>query len=182
VDSSNPYSPPETPAAGTSGFKPLGSLAQAARGNELNQARNTLIVIGLLTLAFNGFMYYNAPHEVNQLLNAEVQKAGFGAMIDPQARQNILTTLYALYGATAGLGLLFIFLGIIIKKFPVPITILSLVLYLAATALFACLEPMSLLQGIIVKVFIVLALVRAIRAARAYQEEVKAARLGDLAL
>jgi hypothetical protein len=43
--------------------KPLGSLAQAARGNELKQAQRILIVIGLLTVAANGFFLFNLPNE-----------------------------------------------------------------------------------------------------------------------
>jgi hypothetical protein len=58
---------PEAPPAVESP-KPLGSLAQAARGNELRQARWILIVIGLLTLAVNGAFLYNLPNEIQQAI------------------------------------------------------------------------------------------------------------------
>jgi len=48
--------------------KPLGSLAQAARGNELKQAQRILIAIGLLTLAVNGFSLYNLSNDIQQAI------------------------------------------------------------------------------------------------------------------
>jgi len=51
VDANNPYQPPVAQNA-----EPLGSLAQAARGNELKQAQRILIVIGVLTMGVNGFL------------------------------------------------------------------------------------------------------------------------------
>ena len=69
------------------------------------------------------------------------------------------------------LGALFIVLGLMVKSYPVPITILSLVLYVAATLAFAALDPQTIVQGFIFKIIIVVALVKAIQAALAYQRD-----------
>ena len=94
-------------------------------------------------------------------------------MASEQFRQTVTLFGYLVYGLPAFLGLLFVVFGLIIKKFPVPITIISLVLYVLATAAFALLSPMTLAQGIIMKVIIIFALVRAIKAAYAYQAHMK---------
>lgn len=157
--------------------KPLGSLAQAARGNEIKQAQRILIVIGLLTLGVNGFMLYNLPQEVQQVL-AKNQIPG----ANPAEIRATLTMMgYLIYGGAAALGLLFVIFGVVIHRFPVAITVTSLVLYLLATAIFALLSPATLAAGIIVKLVIIYALFRAILAARAYSSHTqKPALAGEL--
>jgi hypothetical protein len=58
VEANDPYQPPVAQS-----LEPLGSLAQAARGNELKQAQRILVVIGVLTMAGNGFLLFNLPNE-----------------------------------------------------------------------------------------------------------------------
>jgi len=164
VDADDPYKPPAAEAA-----KPLGSLAQSARGKELGQARTVLIVVGVLTLAANAFMMYNIPNEVQSVVREND--------VDPaqleQFKQTVSMFCYLIYGGAVLLGVLFIVFGVIVKKYPVPITITSLVLYILATLLFGLLEPMSLARGFIVKILIVVGLFRAIKAARAYESHTK---------
>jgi hypothetical protein len=80
---------------------------------------------------------------------------------------------YLFYGLPALLGLLFVVFGLIVKQFPVPITVTSLVLYVLATVAFGLLSPATLLQGIVVKVIFIIGLFRAIKAARAYQDHAR---------
>jgi hypothetical protein len=156
--------PDKPPVAET--LKPLGSLAQAARGNELNSAQRILLVIGILTLAINGFLLFNLPNEIqhaieqNQIAPEDVE----------QARQSGMIAGYLMYGLTTLLGVVFVIFGLVVKQFPLPITITSLVLYVSAIAGLGFLDPETLVQGIIMKVIIVFALIRAIKAARAYQD------------
>lgn len=151
----------------------LGSLAQAARGKQLNQARWTLIFIGALMLIVNGAFLYNSPSEVKKVLDKEIGQQG--ALANPahvkEAEQMLQLMAYVIYGGAALLGLLFIVFGLIIKLFPVPVTITSLVLYVLASAGFAILNPASLAQGILIKIIIVIGLFKAIQAAFAYQRE-----------
>jgi hypothetical protein len=145
--------------------KPLGSLAQAARGNELKQARWILIVIGLLTLAVNGAFLYNLPNEIQQVIQQnQVPPADVEAF-----RQAVTSEGYLVYGLPALMGVLFVLFGVIIYRFPVFITVTSLVLYVLATAAFANLDPQTLARGLIIKIFIIFGLFRAVGAARAYQ-------------
>lgn len=155
---------PEMPPAAASP-KPLGSLAQSARGNELKQAQRILIVIGALTLAVNGFSLYNLPNEIRQAIQ---QNQIPPANVEP-FRQAVTIIGYLIYGSAALLGVLFVVFGLIIKRYPVAITITSLVLYILATVVFGILAPGTLAAGLIMKIIIIVFLFRAIKAARAYQ-------------
>jgi hypothetical protein len=157
-------SPPNEPG--------LGSLAQSARGKQLNQARWLLIVIGLLTLGINGFIL------VKEL--GEVRDAVAAGRIPRGAVNTVYTLVYVIDGGAAALGLLFVIFGLIIKMFPVPITIISLILYILAAVGFAMLNFAflerdkffeTLWQGIIVKVIIIVAFIKAIQAAIAYERD-----------
>ncbi len=156
-------------------LKPLGSLAQAARGNELKQAQRILIGIGGLTMAVNGFFLLNLPNEIQQA----IQQNQIGPADAEQARQAMTILGGLIYGTAALLGLVFVIFGVIIKKFPVPITITSLVLYLLATVAFGLLDPTTLVAGLIIKVVIIYALFRAIQAARAYQAHTQKPKLAE---
>lgn len=170
MEANNPYEPP---TAGS--LPPLGSLAQAARGNELKSAQRILIVIGVLTLAVNGFLLYNLPNEIQLAINQN--------QIAPENvetfRQQATNSGYVIYGLPILLGCLFVIFGSIIKQYPVPITITSLVLYVLATAVFGLLAPETLVQGFIMKIIIIFALIRAIKAARAYRDHTQAASFGE---
>jgi hypothetical protein len=73
-----------------------------------------------------------------------------------------------------GLGVIFIILGVMVKSYPVPMTITGLVLYVLANAIFGLLDPAMLLQGVIIKIIVVVALIKAVQAALAYQREMSA--------
>src|SRR5579883_1934027 len=101
------------------GPKPLGSLAQAARGNELKQAQRILIVIGLLTVAANGFFIFNLPNEAQQA----IQQFNIPPGQQEEFRQRVAMMGYLLYGGPALLGVLFVVFGVIIHRFPVFATV-----------------------------------------------------------
>src|SRR5438105_7485559 len=106
-------SSPDQPAS-------LGSLAQSARGKQLNQARWILIVIGVIYIIGHGFMLYNTPKEVRQVLDAEVRKAQQpGMAVNPAEVKKVEQTLqlfcYLIYGGALALGILFVVFGLIVK-------------------------------------------------------------------
>jgi len=160
--------------------KPLGSLAQSAREKQLNQARWILIIVGILTIAVNGFLFVAAEAAVKAQIDKEVAdlRAQRVMVIDQaelakfQASATRLTRVVA--AGMVALGGLFVFFGVILKKYPVPISVTSLVLYVGAAAGFAILDPSTLLKGIVVKVLIVFGLAKAVQAAVAYEKEQKA--------
>ena len=164
MEDNDPYKPPVAQT-----LEPLGRLAQAARGNELNGAQRILVVIGLLTMAVNGFLFYNLPNEIQQA----IQQNQIAPEEVEQVRQTAMISGYLFYGLPALLGLLFVVFGLIVKQFPLPITVTSLVLYVLATVAFGLLSPATLLQGIVVKVIIIIGLFRAIKAAHAYQDHAR---------
>lgn len=137
----------------------LGSLAQSSRGSTLKSVRLTLFIIGGLTLALNGFLFSNAEKEVAD------------AQIAPQDVEYVLGLVRLIYGAGAAVGLAFVLCAIFLEKFPVPLTILSFVLYVGATAGFAYLDPSTLLQGLIIKVIIVVTLAKGVQTALAYERD-----------
>ncbi len=141
----------------------LGSLAQSARMKHMNQAKWTLIIIGVLTALLNGFMLAQSQKEVDDLIRAgQLGAADAGT---------VLGLVRVIYGGALALGVVFIILGALVNRFPVPTTIAGLVLYLASTALFMLLDPSSIAKGIVIKVIIIYGLVRAVNAAIAYKKE-----------
>jgi hypothetical protein len=153
----------------------LGSLTQAARSKDLKQARWLLIFVGIVNLGAGLFFFAQAADEVRTALNTEIRKAGPGVVVDQAKLQEVekhtLFIVRVMYGGVAFLGVIFIVLGCIIQTIPVVATALSLGLYIAANIVFAVLNPMSLVTGLIFKVVIVVVLVKALMAAIAYQRE-----------
>ena len=86
-------------------------------------------------------------------------------------RNHALLISYAVTGVVVFLGVLFVIFGLVVKRFPVPITVTALVLYVAAVGAFALADPTTLGQGIIFKVIVVVSLAKAIQAEVAYQRE-----------
>ncbi len=137
----------------------LGSLAQSTREADLGKTRNILLIIGVLTLLMNGIMFANS--------RTEVANAGVG----PADFERVLAVVYLIYGAGMALGAFFVLAGIFVKKYPVPLTITSFILYVGSVAGFGMLDPTSLVRGIIFKVIIVVSLAKSVQTAWAYQSE-----------
>jgi hypothetical protein len=173
-DQNPPYSNLPNFASQPSG---LGSLAQSSRKKTLKQTKGILIVIGILTLLANVFMFLNSEKEVDDLAKTEIAKVQQqpGMVVDPagvaEFKSKVLTIVRIIYGSLIALGALYIIFGLIIYTYPVPISIASLVLYLGANACLGYLDPMFIAQGALWKIVIVVALIKGIQAAIAYQSE-----------
>ena len=146
----------------------LGSLAQSARGNQLKSARWIMIFVGVLTIAINGFAFATTDGTLDREV-AELQAQGYE--IDDAELANLIFSNKLITGGFAATGVLFILLGILVYQFPVPCTVTGLVLYIGAIGLGALLNPLSLAQGIIVKVLIIMGLVKSVKSAFAYTNE-----------
>jgi hypothetical protein len=165
-----------------SGLPRLGSLAQSARSKQLNTARGLLIFIGVATILFNVIQLMIVKDQIKKGIDQEISARLLpGQQVNEVERQKIenaaIVFAYILCGSLIFLGLLFVVFGLIVKLFPVPVTVISLVLYLGAIAVFAVLNPPSLGAGIIIKIFIVIALVKAIQSAIAYQKAERSAAM-----
>jgi hypothetical protein len=162
---------PSLAQPGTGEASGMGSLAQSARGTQLNQVRWTLIIIGIITIGFNVFMLATNRSNVENIL----QQKGIHQVPPDIERLLELDRLTAI--AFVLLGGIFIVLGLAVKAQPVLCTTLGLVLYIAGNLISAAIDPMTIMQGFIVKIIIVVALFRAIGAARAYENEQRQAEL-----
>ncbi len=147
----------------------LGSLAQASRGQQLKSARSTLIAIGVLTVVVNVIFMAILPGQVRQ----ELQKNGQAA--NDQQLAIATGVAMSIQGVFLVLGIVFIVCGLLVKRFPVPATLTALVLYILSTVGMMGLDPASLARGIIIKIIIIVALVKAVQAAFAYQKEMQTA-------
>src|SRR5690606_32764008 len=78
-----------------------------------------------------------------------------------------------------GMGVVFLIGAALIKSYPVPVTILSLTLYIGGNVITAITEPELVAKGIILKIIIIVALVKAVQAAIAYQKELNSKRLAE---
>lgn len=155
----------------------LGSLAQSARSKKLKQARVILIVIGVLNIAGNlVFMLALLPSFVKGELDKEIQKAKAQHMVVDQAKVKEVEALMMRYGYLGsvvgiGLGVVFVILGLIVKQYPVPATLLGLVLYIGTIIILALTDLQTISQGIILKVIFIACLLKALQAAIAYEKE-----------
>jgi hypothetical protein len=165
----------------------LGSLAQKARGKQLNQARGILLVIGILTVLGNAALTLAAPEMINKEIEAEIQKQGgrgrvvVNEAVIQQVKHQAMMVVYIINGAFIVLGTLFIVFGLMVKRFPVPVTVAALVLYILATVAqfgLMALEKQDQAAGrgvgIALRIIFIIALVKALQAALAYERERRA--------
>lgn len=154
----------------------LGSLAQSARVKQLRTARGILFFVGILMVAINAFVMFNAESIVDSQFKKEMDRLrGQGMVFDQgkvqELKKTAVQTVKLFAGVTVALGGVFIVFGFMIYQYPVPITITSLVLFIGKEAVFGMIDPMTLVQGWLIKIVIVVCLISAIKAAIAYEKE-----------
>ena len=155
-----------------SGLGNLGSLAQSARLKHLNQARWILIIVGIIIAGFNAFELANLRAQ----FNAEVRKKNL-VIVNQAEVEKLLDIVRMIFIAAIALGVLFIVLGLLVKTYPVPTTIAGLVLYVLYVVCSLAVDPENIGKGLIIRIFLVVALVRAVQAAFAYQKDLQAEAL-----
>ena len=152
------------------------SLAQSARQKQLKVARGIMFGVGILTIVVNLVQFGMIDSIVDKQIDAEANKLVMkGMVIDPVKLAEVKSAAKRAVRVAACLliaeGVVYIIFGFIMTRFPVPITITGLVLYLGTAIVFAVLDPETALQGAIIKVIIVVALVKAVQAAIASQRQ-----------
>lgn len=158
----------------------LGSLAQSARTNQLRSARTTMYFVGGLTILANLFMVFGAEGLVENNFAAEMrqlQQEGFEldmAKVEEIKASAIRSTQLMGVGFV-GVGIIFCILGAYIYKYPVPATVLALVLYLSGAAISAMIDPATVASGLVIKIIIIVVLAKAIQSALAYRRQELAA-------
>jgi len=151
------------------------SLAQSARRKQLNVARGIMFAVGILTIVINLAQFANVDTEIDKQLDQEAAKIiQQGRMIDQvkfaEIKQAAKRVGHLIMYGVIGLGALYIVFGLLIWRFPVPITIIALTIYVGSAVVFAILAPETLLAGLVFKVIVIIALVKAVQAAIAYQK------------
>jgi len=152
----------------------LGSLAQTARGKHLKQARNTLLTIGILiALLQAGFFFVEMGH-VKDAFRKQVNLTPAQAQ---QAEMIALTFVALFHSLAIAVGIALVVLSFFVQRYPVPILITALVLYIGLQVVFTLVDRSNLLNiGIIVKIIFIVALVKALQAGLAAQREEREAQ------
>jgi hypothetical protein len=172
----NPYRAPTAPGGS---LKPLGSLAQSARLKQLNAARVIFCLIGAFFIGIHVYEYMNLDKIIDQQLQELIaQEVGPGMQVDQakvdEVRQLMMTFATVADFVMIGIGVLYLLFALLVRKFPVTTTVVGLLLYLAYIGIFAFLQPMTLVQGYLIKIVIIVGLAKAIQAAFAYRAEERA--------
>jgi len=134
---------------------------QGEAAGSLGIAQVTLILVGLLTIALNGFLFFNSTNEVQQVMGS-----GDVAM----SQDSLLRYVQILYGSFIAVGTVMLILGALIYQFPLFCPLAGLLLYLVAIGVSAVIDPMSLIKGIIIKVLVIIALAKAVNDGAYYQD------------
>jgi hypothetical protein len=153
--------------ADVSELQQLGSLAQSARGKHLRQARNTLLTVGILMGLLQTGMFIVDNNQTTQ----EIRKT----TNDPVQRKNaeMAATVFLVFfhGAAIVVAAIFVVLAFFVEKFPVPTTVIALVLFLGLQVVFAVINPLNLAAGWIIKIVVIVALVKAMQAGLAAKKD-----------
>lgn len=167
----------ELPPLGQSLSAPsgLGSLAQAARAKQIKQARNLMFVVGAFMLVIYGAQFMNVRNEAAQVVQKEIQAVRAKGMAEAPAavekeRHRITLFCQIFYGSAVVLGVVFLLLGVFAQAYPVPATVLALVLYIGRSAIFGYINHEYLLRGGIFQIIVIVALLKSVQAAIAYQK------------
>jgi hypothetical protein len=167
----------------------LGSLAQKARGQQLKTARTILFVLGGLAIVWNGIDLAMLPSAVKEGIRKEIAKQQqFGRVIVDQKEVDRVEKMAIMTGSVLDgmfilMGVIFVVLGFIVYRFPVPVTISALVLYILATVVMVAVLLLTMPDalpamgaGLVVRIVYIVVLARAIQAAVAYEKEQRASR------
>jgi hypothetical protein len=156
--SRQPRRPDDRPPLDDRGDLPrLGSLAQTARNKHLKQARYTLLVVGILMVAIQAVMYFVELEQVKKFPG-----------IDQDTAQQFLLIFH---GGAIAVGLIFVFLSFFVEQYPVPITVVALAIFLVEQAVFIAIDWENAYRGLVIKIIVIVALVKALQAGIAAQKE-----------
>ena len=131
---------------------------RAMASRALEPARWSLIVVGILTIIANIYMFFNAPYEAASVAQ---EAAARGEMIDKTLIEIICRVFYAIV-VFVGFG--FILLGLLVYQFPVAAPAIGLTFYGLGILFLLYLNPTEVLRpvGIMIKLAIIGTLVKAI--------------------
>jgi len=121
-----------------------------------------------------GFFFLRAEHQVERAIERQVQQLERrGLALDmkkvEQLKREAVRTTRRVNALAVGAAATFLVIGCYVPKYPVPATCLGLLGYLAGLALLVIIDQATMWKGLVVNIVIVLALIRAVQAAIAYE-------------
>ncbi|HEY4310009.1 MAG TPA: hypothetical protein VGN12_11200 [Pirellulales bacterium] len=132
----------------------------------LQEPRALMFVIGILTVAINGFGMARLRNDVEAVIE---QHEAEGHDVDSAKLERSIRSIQLINGGFVALGIVFIALGLAINSYPVPTTLLALVLFLGGIAISAIVDPTTIAQGGLFKIIATVGLAEAIRSAVSYR-------------
>jgi hypothetical protein len=183
----DPMSDGEAPELGNLGRNEksgLGSLAQSARDKHLRQARGLMFAVGGLLLVIHGLDYVTAENTVHTEIEKQVKNAGPGIAFD-RAKLNDLEEaavreVKLMSSVLMAVGAAFIVLGLLVSRLPVPAIAIGIVLFIGTQVAYIVHDPESIRRGIIWKIIVLVALLKSLQAAIAYQREARLVAGNDM--
>jgi hypothetical protein len=160
--SDNPYATPETMT--------MTPEKRAIWTKELKSARVILIIVGIIQLLLGTLSLVNFKSQLEEQKKAEIAKMP-GYVFDQQSfdagfeEQKVL--LYGLGSIPVVIGIYFFTMAALIFKFPVGVTLSSLIVFVASHAVTVYFDPTSIAKGIILKIVFLAILWKAFQSARA---------------
>jgi len=146
--------------ANKDGSSGLSNLGQAARLKKIHSARNLLIVVGILQIGFSILeLTVLLPNQI-----AEIRRQP-GMVVDEAAVNLLRMVIMGFVGA----GIAFVVMGLVVKQYPLPISISAMIVFIGIILVSAAINPATLAQGWILKIIFISCIVSAIKAASAYQ-------------
>lgn len=121
----------------------------------LGGARWALVIVGVLTIGVNVFLFINATQEIDNLVQGQEELAVDAA--------TAVTVVRVIYGAAIFSGLVFIVLGMLVYRFPIMCPLVGLLMYVGLNGLYGLLDPATLARGAILKIIIIIVLFKAVQ-------------------
>jgi hypothetical protein len=171
--STNPYtSPEENPYATPASYQTAEvQRKKAIWTKELKSARTVLIVVGVIQLLFGAFLLSQIRKSYDDAVKAEVAKQGPGFVVDKELAdanfEEQKTFLYAMHSIPIAFAVFLFVMAALVFKFPVGVTLASLITFVVVHAADAIADPTALAKGIILKVIFIMVLWKAYKSARA---------------
>src|SRR6187401_2511237 len=160
--SDNPYAPPAVAL--------LSPANRSVWTKELKSARTVLIVVGVIQLLVGAFELSRARQEFDRGIEQAVKERGPEFVVDRAAADRLFdenkVLVYALVSIPVVLGVFFLVMAAIVFRFPVGVTLSSLIVYIVAHVATAVVDPTQIASGIILKVIFIVILVKAYKSAR----------------
>jgi len=161
--------------------RPFKGIAQQHRLTELKTARGILLGVGIVSIAFNLFLFAYARSLTDGAFEKEMQiLRAQGKDVDPavveELKESDVRARQVMAGLMASMGLVFCVLAFFVSKYPLFSTASGLLIYIGTQGLLAYMDLTTIFSGILIKILIFIALASAVKTAMAYERQSRQTR------